>query len=81
MILTKGSSKSRKITCLIELKVWDSAGYDPRKERKIRDTLVEKGSTSSIIYLARGGNEGWEYFKSKFTVSTRAMSLVTRISP
>ena len=81
--------KKQKISCAIELKLWDSAGYNPEQERKIRGIIVEKGTTSFIIYLARGGGGGWEYFKSKFDEfkirneeiffeSNKAMALVTR---
>lgn len=82
--------RKQRIACAIELKVWDSAGYNADSERKIRETVVESGTTSFIIYLARGG--GWGYFKSKFDEfkttdeeifleSTKVMALVTRIRP
>ena len=81
--------KKQGIACSFELKVWDSANYNAKKEREIRDTIAQKGTTSFIVYLARGGN--WEDFKSRlkqfkpkyeeiFLESERAMALVTRIN-
>jgi len=88
--LNQRSFRRQKIACAIELKVWDSAGYDAKKERTIRDTIFDETTTSFVIYLARGGN--WEYFRSKFPEfkmaqeeiyleSEKAMALVTRIKP
>ncbi len=86
----KRSFRREKIACAIELKVWDSAGYNAKEEKKIRDTIFDEEATSFIIYLARGGD--WEYFRSKFPEfkmaqeeiyleSGKAMALVTVIKP
>lgn len=82
--------RRQRIACSIELKFWDSANYEAKDERRIRETIIEKGTTSFIIYLARGGN--WEDFKNKlkqfkpkheeiYIESKRAMALVTRTNP
>lgn len=81
--------RKQKIACAFELKLWNSAGYKPKAERKIRDTLVGENATAFVIYLARGGD--WEYFRSKFAEfkapieeifleSPKAMALVTKIT-
>jgi N6-adenosine-specific RNA methylase IME4 len=85
-------SVSRILLVRLNLRFGTQPGYDPEEERKIRETLVEKDVTSFVIYFARGGRDGWEYFKSKFgefkvaneeilSESKKAMALVTRISP
>ena len=82
--------RKQKILCSFEIKVWDSAGYDPEEERKIRETIVEEDATSFVIYLARGGD--WHYFRSKFSdfktpteeiflESSKVMALVTKVTP
>ncbi len=84
--------KKQRIACAIELKFWDSAGYDPDGERNLREKIVGSGTISFIVYLARGNIDGWNFFKSKLgefkakneeilLESTKRMALVTRIRP